>query len=562
MTLSERLAALVEPWWRDAVERVPEEQLGHREVMRLVAGGLALHRTGHGPPVAELVAASTVLVDRLASLQGPDGLFSSDGNLHSPPDSAFALNDLGIALRLLEGHREGMAEGTAVELEPVRAGLLRIAEAAVPALVVGGIHTPNHRWEVGAALTRLADLDERALPRVRQWLAEGIDVDDDGLYSERSANYAALVSNPCLLVMGDALGHEDLLAIVHRDLHTQLDLTDSDGHVETLFSRRQDQNGTIPLTYFHLQLRRFALAGCATCAAGAATSEPGATAEGWLLVNTLLEVALHPDLAREVETPPTAAVPEDRSRHLPEVGLLVRRHGRRRTVVYGGSDVPHAGRVASGLAGNPTFLRFRSGAAVIRSARLSRVFFGLGPFRAEGLRVDDDGVAHLHERLEARYYQPLPERDHVDDGRYPLTDDGRFTAAMAFPSRPADAVVLTTDIRCQPLSDGLRLQIATTGAATRYALELALGPGEVTGADLHGPDTWVLDGGSAQLRHGDDAITIAVEGPAAGTGPAAAPFYDPGEAFTFLGGTDALTGPRLYLTGTTPGTLTLTLRGH
>lgn len=556
MTFSERLAALVEPWWCDAVERAPQETLGHREVMRLLAGGLALHRLGRGVPVDALAEASVVLVDRLAAMQGPDGLFSSDGNLHSPPDSAFALNDLGIALRLLDG------DGAAVELEPVRAGLLRIAEAAVPALVAGGIHTPNHRWEIGAALTRLADLDERALPRVRQWLAEGIDVDDDGLYSERSANYAALVSNPCLLVMGDALGREDLLAIVHRDLHTQLDLTDADGHVETLFSRRQDQNSVIPLTYFHVQLRRFALAGCATCAAGVATSEPGASAEGWLLVNTLLDVALHPALARDVEAPPASAGAEDRSRHLCEVGLLVRRHEPRRTVVYGGSDVPHVGRVASGLAGNPTFLRFRSGDAVIRSARLSRVFFGLGPFRAEGLRVDDDGVAHLRERLEARYYQPLPEAEHAVDGRYPLTDDGRFTAAMNFPARPADAVVLTTDVRCEPLADGLRLQIATTGATTRFSLELALGPGEVTEAEQHGPDTWVLDRGSAQLRHGADAVTIAVEGAAAGAALAATPFYDPGEAFTFLGGTDALTGPRLYLTGTTPGTLTITLRGH
>src|SRR5690606_29501484 len=127
------------------------------------------------------------------------------------------------------------------------------------------------------------------------------------------------------------------------------------------------------------------------------------------------------------ELPPLEQAPPcPPARHFAGVGLLVQQNGDMRTVVYGGSDVPHVGRVGSGLAGNPTFLRFRSGAAVIRSLRLSRVLFGLGPFRAESLTVDPDGVAHLHERVAGRYYQPLPAASHSADGGYVLGDDGRF----------------------------------------------------------------------------------------------------------------------------------------
>lgn len=537
MALASRMADLVEPWW-DEESRRPD--LGHRALMRLIATAVALHIVRPGERSETRLATAVDLLDRLIALQGEDGLFSSDGNLHSPPDSAFTLNDVGIALQLLP---------SAGVPEVIEAGLRTIASAAIPALVAGGVHTPNHRWEATAALVRLREFDDRAIARAEQWLAEGIDVDNDGIYSERSANYAAFVSNPCLLALAEALERPDLAEIVHRNLHTELDLADADGVVETVFSRRQDQGGTIPLQAFHTQLRRFAQRGCHVCAAGAVRAEP---TDGALAAIALLEIVSEPALDGEV-TCASGAQPV--RRHLAGVGLLVAQDGATRSVVYGGSDVPHVGRIGSGLAGNPTFLRYRSGAAVIRSLRLSRVFFGLGPFRAESLAVDDDGVARLHESVAARYYQPLPEASRRSSGDYRLADDGRFSASMAFDEREHDEVRLSTDVTVRPLEPGLEIAIEIAGDTAEWALEIALGEGELSGAERVADDVYRMSGKRAELRNGGDAVVIETS-LEPGT---VRPFYAPGEAFEFLGGSDALDGPRLYLTGTAPSAWTLRL---
>ncbi|GHH67568.1 hypothetical protein [Promicromonospora soli] len=543
MTFAGRMADLVEPWWDRELDPLT---LGHRELMRMVATAVALRILRPGAVASRRVDTALTLAERLASLQEPGGLFSSDGNLQSPPDSAFTLNDVGITLTALERAADPA-------LAPLEQQLRGIAQRAVPALVTGGVHTPNHRWEVGAALVRLRAFDERAIARAQQWLAEGVDADRDGLYSERSANYAAFVSNPSLHVLAEGLQRPDLLEIVHDNLHSQLALTDADGVVETVFSRRQDQGGQIPLEVFHTQLRRFALGGCATCTAGAARSEPR---DGAVAAIALLEVLTEPQLDAPLPAPPMPSASE-RVRHFADVGLLVAERGPERWVVYGGSDVPHAGRVGSGLAGDPTFLRFRSGAAVVRSLRLSRVFFGLGPFRAEALQVADDGVARLHERVTAGYYQPMAEGRRRADGRYRLVSDGRFSASMAFDERARDDVELVTDVVVHGGSAGVELQVTTSGAATRWSLELALGDGVLAGVEQVSTDGYRMAGHAAELRSGDDAIVIETS---VDPEPEVVGTYEPGEAYTFLGGTDALGGPRLYLTGTSPGTWTLTLR--
>jgi hypothetical protein len=545
----------------------PADGEGHRRLMRMVKTAVAAHlddRSRHYLAPAALERVPRWLAG-LHGLQAESGLFSSGENLASPPDTSFTVNDMALVHRLLRvAGRDDQA------LADVRESLAQLMTRVTPALLAGGVHTPNHRWEVAAALARLHDChpDPRVRARAEEWLAEGIDAAPDGLYSERSANYAALVTNPSLIILAEHLDRPELLEVVHHNLHAHAALTDVDGLVETVHSRRQDQGQPFGVALFVLAYRRFAvLAGCAGCTESARLAEEhlGPPAAG-----ALAEVLLRPELGGPL--PAVSAAHAVEGRHtFPSAQLVRTRQGRSVATVYGGSDVARAGRVASGLACDPTFLRWRHGDVVLESVRLSRSFFGLGPFRSDGLTIPDpevppagrgsgesdrEQVYRLHERVAAAYYQPLDPSLHRSDGSYPLEFEGRFGAAMGFSSRGRDEVELATELVVSTSPDGFSVTAEFTGVATSYAFELAFRPGGVPAGvqPLAAPDAYELVEGFGTYRVGEDLVRF---GPGNGSGPDQPAVYDPGEAYTFLRGTDAVGGVRVYVTGRTPGRHTL-----
>ncbi|MFC4070462.1 hypothetical protein [Actinoplanes subglobosus] len=503
-------------------------RLQHRRLAeRVHALAAAWHLTGDSGVLAPAARLTGLLRER----QNPGGLFRGGDNVDSPPDSAFSVNDLADAAWLLRGTDEGGA-------------LVQLLDGMTPALVKGGVHTPNHRWELSAALARLHRLrPQRAIAdRVEQWLAEGVDI-EDGLYSERSANYAAAVSNPSLLVIADVFDRPDLLDAVEANLTATLDLLLPDGTVETVLSRRQDQRHPMPLKLFLLPLRTMAILrdrGDLAWAAGIAL-EQGIVAPA--------HAATDPVAGRALPTAVPPPVP--RERHFAAAGTLVAHGPARTVVVFGGSDYARHRRIRSGLANSPTLLRLHAGDTVLDSVRLSRTFFGLGPFRAGSLTVTP-GAATLSETVSAAYYQPLPGDG---TGRYALTDDGRFSAAMDFAHRPRDEVTLTTEVQVSRTGPGTDLTVDISGAAVDWALELAFRPGgTMTGARPLGGDRWHLESGTA--AYGGLSVTV-VEGPR--TASESEPGYHPGEDYEFLGGTDAAAGVLLYVTGKAPSRLRLSI---
>lgn len=542
--------------WRD---------LQHRHLAERIKALVAATHDASDPPAA-LLNHAVRLAERLRELQGPSGLFTGGDNVDSPPDSAFSVNDLADALRLLR--HAGSTAGRLPEL------LEELLTAALPALTSGGVHTPNHRWELSAALARLHLLwPQPALAnRVDQWLAEGIDIDADGLYSERSANYAAYVSNPSLLTIAEVFERPELVDAVERNLDATLDLLLPDGSVETVLSRRQDQHRPVPLAGYLLPLRQVALLrrrGDLAWAAGRALAQGISTP-----AEAATRLALDPGIAGILPAP--VAPDRPRQRVFGSAGLLVDHGPATTTVLFGGSDYPRHGRIRSGLANSPTFLRLFAGDAVLESARLSRTFFGLGPFRADGLRVERDpegSTVTLAETAAAAYYQPLAPGDRDAHGDYRLVDEGRFSAAMAFDRRTPDEVTLTTTVRARLTAAGVALTLDVTGAVVDWAIELAFRPGgTMTGARALGADRWQLDAGrpaatgpiTATYQVGNDAITVTLmEASDRNGNPLPAthvlPSYEPGEEYRFLGGTDAAAGTLLYLAGRVPARVRMLL---
>jgi hypothetical protein len=527
------------------------EGVSHRELMFRVKTLISSFRTLDSVLCGDerALAAARAHLAALRDLQTPSGLFAGGDNVQSPPDSAFTVNDVCDAFVI--------ADSGGADLAGIAATLAEIASAASGALLAGGVHTPNHRWELSAALARLhrSFPDGRYPRRIEEWLGEGVDIDDEGLYSERSPNYAVHVSNPSLLLLADVLGRPDLRDAVERNLETTLDLIRPDATVETVQSRRQDQNERFPLAPYLYGYRLLANRGgrgdfsrAARLAAAPGISDPGLLASG----------ILTPELLKPLPDETPERLPRERC--ISSARLVSRASASAHTVVYGGSDVPRLRRIRSGLANNPTFFRLFAGDAVLDAVRLSRGFFDLGPFRAQEMTRLASGTYRLTETLSAGYYQPLPSGQRRAGGDYDVEDEGRFCAAMSFRDRPRDEVTLTTRVEVDLRDDGADLLIDIAGPRVPWSLELTFAPpGSFGGATPLGNDRWCLPGGTASYRAGESSITVQAL-PEAGEPLAGYPMaYDPGQDYTFLGGTDATAGPRLYLGGHTPHTLRLRL---
>ncbi|MDH6213946.1 hypothetical protein [Streptomyces pseudovenezuelae] len=537
-----------------------EEPAGvtHRALARRVKTLIAAYRSpdstlyGSG----QAVAAATTHLGALRAAQTATGLFAGGDNVQSPPDSGFTVNDV------CDAHV--LAAGAGPELREVTAALADIAGAAVGSLLTGGVHTPNHRWELSAALARLhrSFPDDRLLDRIEEWLAEGVDIDAEGLYSERSAVYASHVSNPSLLLLADVLDRPGLRDAVERNLTATLDLIRPDGTVETVHSRRQDQKHPFPLAHYLPHYRLLAIrTGRGDFSRAARLAAVGGIDDPDLLAETILT----PDLCRELPTPEPEPLPRDR--YITTARLASRASATAHSVLYGGSDVPEHRRIRSGLACNPTFLRLFAGDAVLDAVRLSQGFFDLGPFRAADMEQLADNRYRLSETLSAAYYQPLPPDRRRDDGAYRMADEGRFSAALAFPDRPRDEVSRTTRVEVDLRDDGADLRIDISGPRVPWALELTFRPGGVPeGAVPIGDGRWCLTTGPMTYRVGDDEIRVEVDveagEPLAGPDRIDVLRYDPGQDYTVAGGTDATTGNRVYIGGQGPRTLSVALRAR
>lgn len=513
------------------------EAFGHRELMRGILVLVATDIATPGDETASRRESAGIMADGLVAMQGPSGLFSSEGNLDSPPDTAFTINDLCSCVSLIDGRGDDVR----VRWSPIRQMLERIALRAAPALAVGGVHTPNHRWEVTSALAGLNALwpDERLRARAELWLAEGIDIDADGLYSERSGIYAAEVTNPSLLSIARDLGRPELRDVVLRNLRAYAHLVEDDGEVENVHSRRQDQRLAYDVELFLSPLRQLAIAhGDADLARLAA----GIVRRGLVHPGRhLAELVRHPEIGGRLPKATDAQAETDT--FYPVSRLLRVRRGHVSASIFAGSDFSKTGRIASGLSNLATLVRARRGAMVLRSVRLAPTFFSMGCIRPDRLERVPDGAV-LRETRSSGYYEPL-----VPDSPRDLSDpvsEGRYFASMDFENRAIDPMSLRTTVTAVVDDAGVSLDFSFDGAATRYAVELVF-DGELTVNGAEPFDTgWWLRGRTAEVAGLGAGASITASG-----FDDVPPDFDEGEMFGYLGGNDSIEGTRLLLSGST-----------
>lgn len=158
-------------------------------------------------------------------------------NIDSGPDTAFTVQELCTILELAR-----QRPVTAPAWQPFLHKVETFVREAVPAMMSGGFHTPNHRWVIVSALVQaqalFPDLDVQ--PAVASYLAETIDLDAEGMFIERSIGVYDAVNNRALLFIHEHWDCPSALPAVLQNLAADLEMLHADGTAETGLSRRQD----------------------------------------------------------------------------------------------------------------------------------------------------------------------------------------------------------------------------------------------------------------------------------------------------------------------------------
>ena len=543
--------------------------LAHRPTMELIKGMVALSAVSSDTVMAnggQLLDRLSALVAHLSDLQLDEGLFCGGDNLVSPPDSGFTINDLCLAMELV-GLDRCSPEVMAVVKEP----LMSIARKAAPAMLVGGIHTPNHRWEISSALVGLGVLldDKRLIERAHQWLAEHIDIQSDGLYSERSPNYAAHVSNPCLIAMARRLRREDFLDIVNKSLKANALLMQPDGTLETMQSRRQDQFESYDPEPFLSQARLLAnvKADADVVAFAHELSERDIDDPARHLTEMLIDervcavlpqVTVGHDASHDAGPRIVDFLDTKMSRALWFDGADGAAQPVRTATVYAGSDFDATYRVASGLANNASLMDYRTRELGVSALRLAPDFFDIGPLRPTTIRRTGMRWTAEESRTSG-YYQPLEEEFIQGDGRYPMTYEGRFFAQMSFDKRHRDEMTLRSTVDVELNDDGFAVRVHFDGPRTTFACVVGLVGDDLridSGVEFDG-SMWAARVGSPVIAQAGDTRLTLTHDEEAGTAPTA---YDPGETVTFVGGGPRIVGTPVKFSGVTSSDFVLTAR--
>lgn len=489
------------------------------------------------------------LLGRVEAAQHDDGTFSG-GNRHSPPDSAFLIEDMATVLGALKTSQHALSQDVA-------ARLVVMMRKAGPPLRTGGIHTPNHRWELSAALSKIDKVDPHPAYRVRidEWLAEGVDINAEGFYSEQSSNYAQAVSNPSLLRLAHLPGREGLRALVRRNLETTIDLSEPFyGDVETILSRRQDQAQTKQTLHgYYLQFRELAQRDNDARFAGVVRwIEQNDASE---LGDALTDILDQPELAGPIPAPIMPFI--DLQRRFETVNLVRERLGDRTASFFAGSDwfadgepSPFYNVIGSGLATNPTLVRMWKAGLVIDAIRLIPNFFSMGHWRPSAVEMDAGGVVRLSGEMKVPYYLPMPAERRIPDGAYALSRsvDGRFNSALDFSHRPAQFRVLNLSMVAAPDATGYDLLFKVDGEDdVEVSIEITLRDGGRLegGRSMEDGSVHLIDGHATYVV-GEDRLII---GPGNGDTPV---ILSSGEQYSWARGQLQLPGKRLYVTGRAP----------
>jgi hypothetical protein len=450
-----------------------------------------------------LLERAKLAADLLAREQSPEGFIDNPiTNFNSPADTAFSVR--GLCPSVVLARRSGNREIPAM-IDP-------FLRKAADGLSIGGIHTPNHRWVLSAALAQAHEIygEPAYLRRIDQWLAEGVDIDPDGQYNERSTYVYNPITDAAFVVMAAKLKRPELLDPVRKNLQSMMYLMHPGYEVVTEISRRQDLNQRGDMGSYWFSLAYMAAhdknGQYATIANHFAPTRAGLSA--------LME---YPELTEP--GPKLAPPPDNYRKEFPHNHVVRIRRGPMSATIL--------------TEGKSRFFTLRNGGAVINAVRFASAFFGRGQFKPAASKISAESI-ELSQALSGPYYQPF------DPPRIVGADDWDTTRSSRKQSQISR---LEQSVTIAETRKGFRLRLRSHGAKD---VPLAVEINFREGGKFEGiepahkvTDGWILPSGHGVYRAGSDAIRF-------GPGLRA-------NVYTQVRGAEPkLDGPSVYLTAVTP----------
>ena len=324
------------------------------------------------------------------SVQHENGLFDYiTCNFFSAPDTAFCI---GIILPHLQFLR--IKENRTEKETDIFHALDLIFHAGVYGLLEGGFHTPNHRWAISALLCKGYEFygDDKLKEAAFEYLKEGIDCNEDGEYSEKSAGNYNGVNNHAMILLSQALKDDSYEANAVRNLRLMLTYWEPDDSVFTANSTRFDKDRLVYPTQYYLHYLMM----------GLKYNVP----EFLSMCNRIMEIVDEKRVAAPDILIWFMLYPEFRAADLKG---SYRQPDFERYCKWSGIYRARKGNYSyTVMKGKSNFLYFHDGTIKL-AVKLAGSFCEHRAFISEDMEVLPDGRIHLSQVMHGWYYLPFPE---------------------------------------------------------------------------------------------------------------------------------------------------------
>lgn len=330
-------------------------------------------------------------------------------------------------------------------------------------LLASGFHTPNHRWVHTAALymmyNTLHEKDERFIELAKKYLAEKIDIDENGEFSERSAGMYSAISDRALCTIAIEAQMPELFALVKRNLRLVYRFIEKGSLIFTQNSRRKDKGEVGSNTLFDFQSYSDI---CLTAYAETHDLEFLQILKSAMdkrignepIYSPFRIYMLYPELQTlSVDLSSLPPIEEEFHMFLPQSGIV---------------RVKEKGIVYSILSRNPDFLHITVGEISI-SARICSSFFAKAQFLPDEIEKTGDGTYRMTFCTWADYKLPFDEPPAGSENYWSMDYKSRKSISRCDYGYTVDLTFT---------EKGLRLRVQTHGTEkVPFKLEIAVTPG-------------------------------------------------------------------------------------